>query len=82
MTFFSRENMMWLWLDPMRKLRHPIIKCVFGSPHGVDRVEYTTLCGFTVTVDDVNPRTKVDGFPTCLRCIVAEPLDDVIPTKE
>jgi len=81
-TFQTRENIPWLWFDPLRKLKHSILKLVYGTPHGVDRVEYTTLCRLQVTVDDVNARTKVDGFPTCLQCIVAAPLDDVIPSGE
>lgn len=79
---YSRENMTWLWLDPLRKLKHHVVKMVYGTPQGVDVVEYETYCKHAVTVDDVNPKTKVVGSPTCLRCIVAVPLDDVIPTEE
>ena len=82
MRLISRENMVWVWRDPLHHLRHHIFKTVYGLLHGVDRVVYATYCGHNVTVDDINPRTKIEGMPTCMRCIVAEPIDDVIPTKE
>jgi len=82
MTLHSRHNMPWLWIDPRYKLRHHIVKSVYGTPHGVDRVVYATYCRINATVDDINPRAKADGFPTCFGCIVAEPLDDVIPSEE
>ena len=83
MRFHSRQNMPWLWLDPLYKLKHNIIKSIYGMPHGVNSVLYTTYCGIDATVDDINPRTKAEyGFPTCFGCIVAEPLDDVRLTKE
>jgi hypothetical protein len=72
----------WLWHDPFRKLRHRIYRSEYKMARGVKRVSYATYCGYSVTVDDVNTKTKTDGFPTCMRCIVAEPILDVINAKE
>ena len=83
MKLISRENMSQCWRDPLHHLRHRLFKTVYSAHAGAQhRVQYATYCGFDATVDDINTLTMVRGMPTCLQCIIAEPVDDVIPIRE
>jgi hypothetical protein len=77
----AHEHMSWTWLDPLRNLRHHISKQTFNTTP-VRRVSYVTSCGHAVSVDDINPKTQANDAPTCFRCIVATPLEDVINVQE
>jgi hypothetical protein len=82
MILVNRATMPWHWHDPFRKLRHRIYRSEYQMAQGVKRVSYATYCGHSVTVDDINPKTKSTEFPTCMRCIIAEPIKDVINAEE
>ena len=65
------ERMPWLWRDPKR-ISHRVSKSLEVLGH-VTQLAYVTWCGTKLTVDDVNPSTKVHrGAPTCVRCVVAQ----------
>jgi hypothetical protein len=82
-TTVTRERMPWVWLDPLRSLRHHINKTTYRTfSQTVYRVSYVTWCGHLVSVDDINPKTQANDAPTCFRCIVATPLEDVINVQE
>ncbi len=81
MTEFSFKKQPWSWRDPMHGLLHITSECV-SVPLSVGHVCYKTWCDLTLSVDDVNAKTKVLADPTCLRCIVAEPKPDVIHGEE
>lgn len=64
------EQLPWLWRDSKR-VTHFISEAV-DTPNFVTRLEYKTRCGKTVSVDAVNPQSKVFRMtPSCLRCTVA-----------
>jgi len=81
MTAPRCEVVPWLWVDPLRRLRHTVARRT-DFPGYIGLVSYVTGCGSYVSVDDVNPRTKVEGSPTCFRCIVAHPHSLMIPSRE
>lgn len=65
------ERMTWLWRDHKR-ITHRMSKQL-DKPSYVTQVTYTTWCGTQVTVDNVNPATKVArGTPTCIKCACAK----------
>lgn len=81
MSRVSRERMSWSLRDPLFGLLHQTYKCIVQPPEA-RRVSYWTSCGQRFTVDDVNAKTMVKTEPTCLSCVVARPLPDVLDDEE
>ena len=82
MKIVSVELMPWHWIDPLRHLRHIISKCTFDAGHGPWQVTYGTWCRHNVSVDDINPKTCTISEPTCMQCLVAEPIINVLHDPE
>lgn len=83
MRVISRQHLAACWRDPWRRLRHRLYKIVYVAEGRDQRVvQYGTPCGYYATVDDIHERSLVRGMPTCFQCIVAQPLDDMLPTEE
>ena len=66
------------WRDPIG-VRHILTMYKPIPIRGVQPLCFVTWCGLTVTVDDLNNRTKVYYAATCMRCTIAPEIPDVIP---
>jgi hypothetical protein len=78
--FIQEERMAWAWRDPQYGLLHVVNKRVSAAQF-IHQVWYRTSCAISLDVDDINDRTMVRAEPTCLGCIVAVPLSDVVQEK-
>lgn len=76
----THQQMEWLWLDP-KGVTHRAVKRTSTYPW-VTTVWYETWCEHKLTVDDINAKTKVAGFPTCLQCLVADEVLTMIDDEE
>lgn len=63
------EVMPWNWRDPQAVVHMVRRKTAITTHQRL--VSYITWCGYTLTVDDINPMTKVVDPPSCIRCAVA-----------
>lgn len=74
----SATRQPYTWRDPLG-VRHILTEYKPRPIRGVQPICYVTWCGLTVTVDDLNARTKVYYAATCMRCTIAPEIPDVIP---
>lgn len=72
-----RKKMPWCLRDPLHGLLHVVSKFVSVLPSAT-LISYWTWCGRDFTVDDVNAKTMIVSHPTCLRCVTAPVLDDLV----